>query len=255
MLRQKARSAAFIVMISRFLRDNYLAPHIDPGDLSKVHIVRCGIDLDRFSRAPRSRSTTPRILSVARLDEVKGIEYLIDACAQLRDAETQFVCRIIGDGPMREELQARIERLDLADYVELAGAGTQDEVRDALAGASVFVLPSIVTEGQNFEGVPVSLMEAMASGVPVVSTRTGAIGELVIDGETGLLVEQRNADELACAIRRLLEDGEFRSRLVESATQHLRTEFRIDGNAAKLDQLISQSTTVARTLQLSAAVK
>lgn len=242
MLGVKVHHAAFVVCVSHFLRNTYLLPHVHPADQAKIEVVRCGLDISEFPPRVVPQGRPPVVLSVARLDEVKGLPYLIAAIRLLKDEGREVECRIVGEGPERGALEAQIARLDLEDRVTLVGALPREGVRAELVDADMFVLPSIVTDHRNFEGVPVSLMEAMASGVPVISTSTGAIGELVIDGETGLLVRERNPAALAAAIARLLDSPELGPNLAKVARGRLEAEFSIERTSARLDSLISQAT-------------
>lgn len=243
LLGEKARRARFVVAISYLLRDRYLAPHLRPVDRARVRVIRCGVDVAHYrQRSDPARSGRLVILAVARLAEKKGLGCLIDACALLRDRGYVFSCRIIGDGPLRARLQERIQAAGLGGCVRLEGPRPQDAVLEALEGATVVAQPSIVTEDGDMEGVPVSLMEAMAVGVPVVATRTGAISELVEDGQTGLLVPPGDPLALAEAIARLAEDPDLVQRLVHAARRHIEKEFDLDKNVVALDELLHLAT-------------
>jgi glycosyltransferase involved in cell wall biosynthesis len=242
MLDVKAQRARFVIAISELLRARYLAPLLEPRERGKIHVVRCGVDVAGYPlHASASPIWPPRIVAVARLAEKKGLRYLIDACALLRARGCDVHCTIIGDGPLRERLQAQIAALGLGDCVTLLGARAQDDVAAALRHASVFVQPSIVTAAGDMEGVPVSVMEAMAAGVPVVAAATGAIPELVDDEHTGLLVPPRNAAALAAAIERLARDRELVERLRAGARRRIETEFDLAGNAALLDRYLREA--------------
>lgn len=243
MLAEKVRRARFVVVVSRLLRDRYLAPLVQPSELAKVHVVRCGIDTATYAPAHRAaRSTPPTIVAVTRLIEVKGLCYLVEACSLLAQRGVHVRCHIIGEGPLRDALEQQIVSLGLSGCVALLGARPQAEVKAALEEASIFLLPSIVTGDGTMEGVPVSLMEAMALGVPVVATRTGAVHELVEDGETGLLVDPGDAVALAAAIGRLLDDGTLVQGLAAGARRRLVSEFDLQSNVALLHRLFLQAT-------------
>jgi glycosyltransferase involved in cell wall biosynthesis len=157
--------------------------------------VRCGIDVDAYpfrlaDDAPYSVSDNRRILAVGSLQEYKGHDRLIRACALLRDQmpDRAFQCDIVGEGRLRPQLEGLIAALQLQDRVRLLGGMDQQTVRRLMEQASVLVLPSAVARSGQMEGLPVTLMEAMAVGTPVVATRLSGIPELVRDGDTGLLV-------------------------------------------------------------------
>ena len=194
-LEDKVRNARFVACISDYNRRTLLdlCPKADPTRLPVIH---CGVDIDRYrptSAANRERFT---IVSVGRLVEYKGFRHLIRACALLKTRGLRFVCRIIGDGLQRTELERLIGEADLRDCVELAGAMTQEAVGAALRGADLFVLACVVEENGVADGIPVALMEAMALEIPVVSTRVSGIPELVKDG-TGMLVDPEDPEALA----------------------------------------------------------
>ncbi len=239
MLAVKVREASFVVVISRLLRDRFVAPRLSAPDLEKVRIIRCGVDRGVYQLRPnRDQLGTPTILAVARLAKKKGLQDLIDAGGMLRERGIDVECRIAGDGPLRLELQERIDSARLGKVVTLLGAQTEAGILGELNQAAVFVLPSVRTPDGDMEGVPVSLMEAMAVGVPVIATRTGAISELVENGSNGLLVDPGDAAALARAIERMLSDSILTSRLVTCARQKIEAEFDLDRNVAMLDRLL-----------------
>lgn len=245
MLATKVRRARFVAVVSALLRDRYIAPQVGAGDLARVHVVRCGVEVDAYSPTLCDTARRPlNMLAVARLIEVKGLRYLIEACRILVERGYDLHCRIIGEGPLQADLQRRIAEAGLGERVELLGPRPHDEVRRALADASIFILPSIVMADGTMEGVPVSLMEAMALGVPVVATRTGAIPELVGD-HTGLLVEPADAEALAGAIACLADDAALARRLSVGARRYLADEFDLDANVARLDRLLLDATGAA----------
>jgi len=247
----KVRRAAFAVVISRLLRDRYVAPLVAPADLARVHVVRCGVDTAAYrprgavapdDNAPQGRAESGRgpltVLSVARLVPFKGLAFLVDACQLLVARGYDVRCDIIGDGPLREALRARIAAAGLQGRVRLLGARTQAEVREALDAASVFVLPSIDAGHGDMEGAPVSLMEAMTMGVPVVATRTGAVPELVEDDATGLLVAPGDAGALAQALARVATDPALARMLGAAGAARARADFDLRRNALRLHDLL-----------------
>jgi len=258
MLGEKVRRAAFAVVISRLLRDRYMAPLVTPADLARVRVVRCGVDTAAYGRRDRGhadaattadvgseRRAVVRMLSVARLVPFKGLTHLVEACRLLVARGYDLRCEIIGDGELRADLEGQIVAAGLDGHVVLRGACPQDEVRQALDGASLFVLPSIDAGHGDVEGVPVSLMEAMATGVPVVATRTGAVPELVEDGVTGLLVNAGDAEALAGAVARLAGDGMLAGRLGMEGRARARRDFDLRRNVRVLHELLDLATGVA----------
>lgn len=200
----KLARAAFSVTISEYNRDT-LARRYGEAAVRRLHVIHCGVPTGDYVFAPDGREPG-LVLAVGRLDPIKGFEHLVDACAELVRRGVDFRCRIIGDGPLRASLQRRIERAGLQARIELTGALQQERVREMLHTAAVFVLPSVVTPSGDRDGIPVALMEAMACGLPVVSTRVSGIPELVEHELDGLLAPPADALALAGCIERQLAD-------------------------------------------------
>lgn len=182
-----------------------------------VHTIYHGLDTAYFAPDEAAAPSLPVILSVGRFVEKKGFRYLVEACAQLKAEGQLFVCVIVGEkGDAYEAIQRLVEERDLGDVVRLQNAVTQEELREIYRRARVFALPCQVTDSGDRDGIPNVLAEAMAMGVPAVSTRVSGIPELVQDGVHGLLVESRDADALADALRRVLADPELHRRLARA---------------------------------------
>ena len=197
----KAASASFVVCVSDFTRSQ-LCRVTDPLLWDRFHVVRCGIDLDAFSsRPPRPMPESARILVVARLSAEKGHVVLLHALARLREEGSAATLDIVGSGPYEAEIRAEVGRLGLDDAVRHHGELSPGEVDRHLRDADVFCLPSFS------EGLPVSIMEAMAIGVPVVATAISGIPELAVHDETALTVPPGNEEALAAALRRMLGDA------------------------------------------------
>jgi glycosyltransferase involved in cell wall biosynthesis len=191
------------------------------------------VDLSALAYRPGGRQAG-LILAVGRLDPIKGFDVLIDAIALLVQQGRQVRCRIIGSGPLEASLLASITRHGLGDRVELAGARPQQEVRQALYSASVFAMPSVVTPEGDRDGIPVSLMEAMGVGTPVVSTHVSGIPELIDDEQEGLLVAERDPSALAAALARLLDEPDLGIGLAARAREKIEREFDAACEARKL---------------------
>lgn len=230
----KVRLARRVFAISEYNR-RFILDAVGPDAASKVEVLHCGLDLGRLpSASPETGSRM--VLAVGRLMAIKGFETLLGAAALLRDRGAVFSCRIVGDGPDRAELERLIDRLRLRGLVSMEGERTPQEVLAMMARASVFALPSRPAPKRSgvMDGIPVSLMEAMAIGVPVVSCPVSGIPELVEHGHTGLLVPPNDPAALAAAIERLLEDRSLASRLAAAARRKVEREFNVVRNAARL---------------------
>ncbi len=238
MLEEKVREARFVVTISEYNRA-LLRELYGEEAAAKTSIVRCGVDPARFQpRAQPARRGPAVIACVAGLRDYKGHRHLVDACALLRERRVAFRCVLVGDGPERAALERQIAALKLGE-VELLGGQPQDQVRALLASADVLVHPSVVTAAGMMDGIPVALMEAMAAGCPVVSTRVSGIPELVRDGKTGLVVEPGDAAALADAIERLVGDPTLARKLGLAGRRAVLREFTLARNGERLLRLFA----------------
>lgn len=219
----------------RYLAD--LAP-----DGTPVRLAYHGIDVGRFgaarARAPEPGTDVPLLLSVGRFCEKKGLEYLIEACRILADRGRSFRCQIVGYGELQGKLEAMIAELGLEGCVSLPGKMTQDQLAALYPRASLFVLPCLVTDNGDRDGIPNVLIEAMASGTPVISTSVSGISELVKHMENGLLTEQRNALAIADAMELLLVQPALRQRLAESGRETVLRRFTLEASAAHVHDIL-----------------
>ena len=204
----------------------------------RVHRIYNGLDLAEFGHADFS-STPPLIIAVGRLIPKKGFSDLIRACSYLAARGKSFQCEIIGEGPLEGELRAKIEEVRLKDRVLLPGAKPQHQLRQRLAKANLFVLPSVIDADGGMDNLPTVIMEAMATGLPVVSTNLGGIPEMVIENETGFLVQPGDAVAMADAIETLINDCSSAARLGQSGHERARALFSIEGNVRELCALLT----------------
>ena len=211
----------------KFLRERF------PGRADGIHRIYNGLDLAPFVTAASS-AAPPLIVAVGRLIAKKGFADLVRACRLLMERGKSFRCAIIGEGPLEQELGEQINQLGLQNCVELPGAKPQHEIREYLAAASVFVLPSVVDPDGGMDNLPTVIMEAMAAGLPVVSTATGGIPEMVVQNETGFLVPPGDAVALAGAIERLFDDLGLARCLGEGGFQRAKQLFSIEKNVREL---------------------
>jgi len=237
-LLDKIERANFIICISTFHRDFYLQHGARPEQLV---IAYCGIDLSWFyPPAPGSRDPNRvyRIVSSGRLVEKKGFSYLIDACKLLSDRGERFECVIGGSGPLEAELKAQIQRVGLADRITVTGkALLQEKIVDFMHEGDVYVLPCVWARDGDVDGLPQMIMEAMASGLPAISTRLVGIPDLLQHEETGLLVAPNDTVQLADAMARLMHDPALAARLSENGRQSLARTFDLN---TCLEPLIDQ---------------
>ena len=195
---EKVERAAFVVTVSCFGKSQ-LYRWCEQGQWSKIHVVHCGVD-DAFLAQPYiAVEAKPRLVCVARLCEAKGHLLLIEAVGQLATEGLQFKLVLVGDGPLRAEIETLSARLGLQNYVEVLGWASNSEVRQHILASRAMVLPSFA------EGLPVVLMEALALGRPVISTYVAGIPELVEPGVCGWLVPSGSIEALTAAIRAALQ--------------------------------------------------
>jgi glycosyltransferase involved in cell wall biosynthesis len=217
---------------ARFLRERF------PDRADRAHRVYNGLDFAEFSRA-NSSSAPPLVLAVGRLIAKKGFTDLIRACELLAERVKSFRCEIIGEGPLENQLRGQIRQLGLQNRVALAGAKVQHEIRERLAAAKVFVLPSVVDADGGMDNLPTVIMEAMATGLPVISTAIGGIPEMVIENETGFLVPPGDAVALANAIQKLISDADLAQKMGRAGYERAQKLFSIERNVRRLRALIN----------------
>lgn len=227
-LHDKIARAAFIICISEFHRQFYLENGARPEQL---RIAYCGIDTSHFvpNRRVRAAGEPLHILSSGRLVGKKGFPVLIDACRLLKDRGYPFRCTIGGSGPDEAALREQVKNLNLETEITLTGkAIKQEEIPEFMAAGDVYCLACVWAEDNDVDGLPQMLMEAMACGLPAVSTRLVGIPDLVIDGETGLLVAPQDAVGLAGALQRLGEDDALALQLAQAGHTRVTKVFDIE---------------------------
>ncbi len=228
-------TARAIVTVSDFAK-KFLQERF-PERADRIRRIYNGLNLAEFGRADFS-SSPPLILAVGRLIAKKGFADLICACGLIAERGKSFRCEIMGEGPLENELRGQIERLNLQNRVALSGAKPQREVRQRLAAANVFVLPSIIDPEGGMDNLPTVIMEAMATALPVVSTNIGGIPEMVIENETGFLLEPADASALADAIAKVIDDRVLAQRLGHAGYQRAHELFSIEKNVRELSALV-----------------
>src|SRR5438093_4403817 len=219
----------------KFLRERF------PERADRIHRLYNGLNLAEFGRA--SFSSDPLlIVAIGCLIAKKGFADLIRACALLVERGRSFRCEIFGEGPLENQLRALIEELGLQERIQLPGPKPQRELRAHLAGASVFVLPSVPETDGGMDNLPTVIMEAMATGLPVVSTTIGGIPEMVVENETGFLVQPDDGVALAGAIEKLTNERSLGQRLGQAGYERAQRLFSIENNLRELCALVKTST-------------
>jgi glycosyltransferase involved in cell wall biosynthesis len=226
-LPRKIERAKFLFCISDFCRSQ-LMKYCDAAHWDKMHVLRLGVDVEKFVAAPQSPDLPTLIVCVGRLVPAKGQHILLRAFAQLRAKNCPARLLLIGDGPDRAALEREAAQLQIAAHVEFAGSLNHDETRRRIMSAHIFALASFA------EGVPVALMEAMAMRIPCVSTMIAGIPELIRDQVDGLLVPASSVNQLAAAIALLVDDPGLRERLGASARERVIERYNLGKNIERL---------------------
>jgi glycosyltransferase involved in cell wall biosynthesis len=236
-LARKIRGAKFVLTCTGYNK-KYLEA-VGRGS-TPIHLAYHGVDLSRFralDAAPRPDGP-PQLLSVGRFCEKKGFAYLIQACRILKERGREFSCAIVGWGPARGQLESLIAELGLASHVSLVAEMTQDRLVGMYREAEMFVLPCILGDDGDRDGIPNVLIEAMAMRVPVVSTEVSGIPELVDHMQSGLLVPEKNAAALAEAMELLLSRPDLRARFGETGRAKVMRQFTLEHNVGVVQELL-----------------
>jgi glycosyltransferase involved in cell wall biosynthesis len=209
------RFARRIVAVSREIREDLISTKVPPA---KIRVIDNGIDIDRFKQ-PRSTETLKAVLGmrehdvvvtiVGRLSPEKGHRTFLEAARRVSSNRHHVKFLIVGDGPMRDELRTEAARLNIEERVVLAG------FRKDMP--EIYALSDVLVNASSIEGLPMTILEAMASKVPIIATRAGGIPDIIADNETGLLVDAQDVDALEAAIESLIDDHGKRRRFATSA--------------------------------------
>jgi colanic acid/amylovoran biosynthesis glycosyltransferase len=245
-VRLELSDATGIVTISEYNRRHIT--DLDPSLAPRIDVVHCGVDIERFPPKPHTDDDDGpvRILSVGRAIEKKGHEYLIDACALLRDRGFEFECDlVVGFDEGSAQLQRRIDGHAVGDRVRLRDMVDERGVIRYLHGADIFALACVVSASGDRDGIPVALMEAMACELPVVSTTVSGVPELVKDG-AGLLAPPNDASALADALERLIGSRQLRMEMGRRGRAIVAEEFSASAGAARMYQIFQRHAVAHR---------
>ena len=235
--------SAFAVTVCEANRD-WIQRELAGSTHLDLRVLHNGVDTRLFHPQQRRESTPPTLLGVGRLVEKKGFHVLFDALATLAREGLRPRCLLVGDGEARAQLEAQARSLGL-HHVEFAGMRTHDEVRAAVLSARLMVLPCIVGQDGNRDALPTVLLEALAAGLPVVSTPIGGVEEIVAHGEAGVLVPPGEAAPLAAAIGRLWREDATRQQLAVAGRAHAERNFDLEANVGRLRGWFVQSVAAA----------
>jgi glycosyltransferase involved in cell wall biosynthesis len=235
-LREKLSSATFVATVSAANRD-YLTEILDGR--ARLHVVPNAVDLLRLGGPRKLAPEAGLVLAVGRLIEKKGLADLVVACGLLADRGARLRLEIVGEGPLRHALAETAARA--GSPVRFRGALPQEEVLELYRRAAVFCLPCVVASTGDRDGLPTSVLEAMALGVPVVTTAVSGLRELVVDGHTGLVVPEHDPRALADAIGRLLADEPLATRLAAEGRLLVERRFSLERSVSSLRSLFPEA--------------
>lgn len=235
-LREKLSCAAFVATVSGGNRDylESILPRYAP-----VHVVPNSIDLRRLGSVGRRVPDGARVLTVARLVEKKGLDDLVRACGLLRERGVPVPLDVVGDGPLRRALEDVAARVGAS--VTFHGPVPHERVLELYRRAAGFCLPCVISSTGDRDGLPTSVLEAMGMGVPVVTTGVNGLAEVVADGQTGLVVPQRDPVALADALERLLTDRPLGDRLAARARDLVEARFSLQRSVSLLRCLFPEA--------------
>ncbi len=220
-----------------------------------IHLAYHGLDINRFSPAPRTQqSDVPLILSVGRFCEKKGFPYLLQACHLLKQVGMPFHCKIVGYGPLEDAIRQQISELELNDHITLVGKLTQDQLIEYYQQADLFVLPCLVTDDGDRDGIPNVLLEAMSMEVPVVSTHVSGISELIQSNHNGILVPEKDALSLAQALEALIRQPGLRTTLGKAGRLTVLEKFGLTRNVGAVKDWLLQAVQAPMRPQTQASV-
>jgi glycosyltransferase involved in cell wall biosynthesis len=236
-LRDKMNHAKFIVTECQYNKD-YLAGYNAQYSKERIQVQRLGFNLEKFKLKnnvdQESLGAPFRLVSVSRLVEKKGLIYLIDALAVLRDEGLEYQSIIVGEGPELKNLESSIKTHQLGSRVQLLGAKDSDQIKKVLDDADIFILPCIITDRGDRDATPTAIIEAMAVGIPIISTTVAGIPEIV-SKNAGILVPPRDSIALGKAIRTVYKMGnKERREMGRQGQQYVMTHCNIESEVRKL---------------------
>ena len=236
-LREKVKYSSFITCISHYCESQMML-FSDQADWNRFNIVHCGINPEQFSYN-EIRKQARKLLYTGRLAVEKGLPILFESLKLLKEQGYDYELTLVGDGEDRSYLEQLSSEMGIGDRLVFTGFAGQDEVRRYLLESDIFILPSFA------EGVPVSLMEAMSCGIPVISTYVGGIAELINSEETGLLVSPSDPVQLKDAIARYIDDYDLRDNVSRQGREKVVSDYNIDNEVDKLAQLFLKQSNKA----------
>ena len=240
--REMFRRASAIIAVSEAMRRKLVSLGAPPA---KIHVIACGVDCAAFDKSDPA-SAPPVLLAVGRFIEKKAPHITIEAFSKAHRVVPEARLRMVGDGPLLSECRTLAQTLGVAGAVDFLGAQSHAVVQEEMRRARSFVQHSVEAANGDCEGMPVAVLEASASGLPVVSTRHAGIPDVVVDGETGFLVDERDADAMAERMIRLLREAQLARKLGEAARRRTQSRFSRQQSEGRLWAVIQSCLYTAR---------
>lgn len=231
--RRTTRFLAYTRFLAAQLEDRGVPPE-------KITVHYPGIPTERYAVDRPAAERPPNVLFVGRFVEKKGLPDLVRAFARVAGDQPEARLVLVGEGPLRPDVERLVSTLALSTRVDLPGFVSQEELRGRFEQAAVFCHPSVTLANGETEGLPFSILEAQAAGLPVVATRHAGLPEGVVDGETGVLVTEGDVGGLARALRSLLDNRERRGAMSRAAVEHAKEKFDLRRQAARLEALYDE---------------
>ncbi|MCH9032689.1 MAG: glycosyltransferase family 4 protein, partial [candidate division Zixibacteria bacterium] len=240
LLQEKCERSSFVITVTHYNKSYFhqILPEINHD---KIRVLHNGVNLERFSYNDQRNRKDNLILAIGRLVPKKGFHTLLEACSELRRRGRDFECVIIGDGQEREKLQTQLSELDLNGFVSLVGSKTSDEVKALMDEATVVCLPCCVATDNNQDALPTVLLEALACGVPSVSTNVSGIPEIIESGKEGFLVDPETPQDIADRLEQILSDKELRERFGRNGRAKAESFFNLEKNVGELLRLFKSA--------------
>lgn len=224
------------------ISENWKNKLIELGAKDENIIVhRMGVDPNKFYFKIRSKSEKTKIITIARLVEKKGIEYAIRAVAAVIKENMSIEYRIVGDGPLKDQLNKLINDLGVSTYIKILGWKNQNEIVELVSDSDILLAPSVTSSDGDQEGIPVAIMEALSQGLIVISTSHSGIPELVIDGKTGFLVSEKNVIELKQKLLYVLDNPEIWQFISQGGRKIVEENYNIKTLNTKLEEILCKS--------------
>ncbi|MCP5144503.1 MAG: glycosyltransferase family 4 protein [Gammaproteobacteria bacterium] len=247
-LRRRIQTCEFVSTCTGYNVDHLRA--LAPEHAQRIELVYHGIDCSKFHPADACHGTaTPRVLAIGRFKRKKGFDLLIEACANLANSGTPVSCEIIGYGDQKDALAALIADYGVGGHVTLADPIEHRELIIKLRHASLFVMPCRIPADGDRDGIPNALLEAMACGLPVITTAVSGIPEVIIDGENGLLVAPDDAAGLTAAMGKILCDDTLARKLGQAARATVKQRFSWEANIVALCAMMRGVLSTSQTLE------